>query len=132
MRSRRVVGHPSALDGALCISERAEPVLIQALVPQPAVEGLDEGIVHGFPGTAELDLHAVLMRPRVECLAPELGAVVHGDALWPPARDVQPLEDGHDARTARAHIDFDHRALARTRINEGQRTTRAAVSPRVP
>lgn len=93
-----VVAEAPLLDGALRISERQKPVLVQARVAQPAVERFDERVVDGFPGTTELELHAVLMRPGIERLAAELGPVVDGDALWEPARGAQPLEQGDDAR----------------------------------
>ncbi len=32
------------------VGKRQEPVRVQALAPEPAVEGLDEGIVRGLSG----------------------------------------------------------------------------------
>ena len=126
-----VVAEAPPLNGALRIGEGEKPVLVQALVPEPAVERLDEGVVHGLARTTELELHAVLMGPGVERLAPELRSIVHRDALRQPARATQSLEDRDDARTPEAHIDLDHRALAGARIHHGQRAERAPIGPRV-
>lgn len=78
-RSRVGPQATQALNSALCIDEREEPVLVQALVAKSAIERLDEGVVHRFPRAAELERHAMLMRPDIERLAPELRAVVHRD-----------------------------------------------------
>jgi hypothetical protein len=50
MRTFRVVLHPPGLDDGLRLLQRREPVLIEALVPEEAVEALGEGVVVGLPG----------------------------------------------------------------------------------
>ena len=39
---------------------------VQALVPKPAVEGLDEGIVGRLSGTGEVQRHLVHIGPLIE------------------------------------------------------------------
>ena len=56
----------------LRLIERGEPVLIQALLPQPAVEALDERIIGGLARAAEFQLHSVAVGPLVHCLRDQL------------------------------------------------------------
>lgn len=49
-----VVAEAPPLDGALRIGEREEPVLVQPFIAQPAVERLDERVVHRLARTTEL------------------------------------------------------------------------------
>ena len=113
MRAGRLVGHASALNRARRISQREEPVLGQALVSQPSVDGLDQGVVHGLAGSTELEPQAVLMRPRVQCFAPALRPVLDREALQEASRQSPPFKDRDDARAAQAHRRLDHRTRAR-------------------
>jgi hypothetical protein len=54
---------------------------VQALVAKTAVERLYEGIVAGFTRPAEVQRHAVLVRPAVECFRDELRPIVHANGL---------------------------------------------------
>jgi hypothetical protein len=73
----------------------------------------------------------MLMGPRVERLALELGPLVDREALWQPAGGSQALEDRDNSRRAQAHIDFDHRRLARVDIDERQEAEGAPIGPRI-
>ena len=72
-----VVAEAPLLDGALRVAEREEPVLIQALVAQPAVERLGVGVLHRLPGLDEVQRHAAAVCPLIEGLPSELGPGVH-------------------------------------------------------
>ena len=50
MRSDEVVIEAPALDDFACCGQAEEDVLIQALVPQPAIEAFDEGVLHRLAG----------------------------------------------------------------------------------
>jgi len=52
-----------------------------AFRPEASVEGLDEGIVQGFPWPGKVDLHTVEVGPLVEHLAGGLRAIVDPKAL---------------------------------------------------
>ena len=54
---------------------------IQALGPELAIEGLDEGIVGRFAGLAEVQHDALLIGPQVEVAGDELRALVDPDGL---------------------------------------------------
>jgi hypothetical protein len=58
---------------------RQASILVRAsLVPELAVEGLDEGVVHELAGADEVELDAAAVRPGVQRCAREFGAVVDG------------------------------------------------------
>ncbi len=64
------------------VIERDKPVLLQALLPQPAVEALDKCIVRWLTRSAEFQLHSVAIRPLVHRLRDEFTPVVDLDDLW--------------------------------------------------
>jgi hypothetical protein len=64
------------------VSKGEKPILIQALLPQSAVEAFDKSIVCKLSWPAELEFHAVMMSSGVERLGDELAAVVDFDRLW--------------------------------------------------
>jgi hypothetical protein len=57
----------------------------EALTSERAVEGLTDAVVHGFPGSADVELHAIPVRPVIERRRGELGTVVALDDRWEPA-----------------------------------------------
>ena len=58
-----------------------EPVLVEALIPQLAVEALDKGIVRGFSGSDMLQLNAFLSCPLMEEGAGKFRPIVHSKLL---------------------------------------------------
>ena len=65
------------LDLGSGIVQRQEPVGVQALVAQAAVEALDERIIGRLARAAEVERYAVLIGPAVQCLRDKLRAIVH-------------------------------------------------------
>ena len=59
-------------NGFSSMSYRYEPVLIQALVPELAVEALDISVLLRLPGLNEVQLQSLPVSPLVECLVGEL------------------------------------------------------------
>ena len=59
-----------------------EPVLVQALVAEAAVEALDVAVLHGSPGLDQDVPYAVALRPGDEGSAGELRAVVGSHGRW--------------------------------------------------
>jgi hypothetical protein len=76
VRASLVVVCPPFFDDLASVSEGEEPVFVQALVAQPAVEALDVGVLDGLAGIDEAQANTVLIGPLVEGLAGQLGAVV--------------------------------------------------------
>ncbi len=56
--------------------QRFEPMLIEVLVTELAVEALDVAVLHGSPGLDQDVANAVGLCPRREYRAGELGAIV--------------------------------------------------------
>src|SRR5262252_7481256 len=83
--SALIVVQAPRFDLGLRVGDRRELVHIQALVPEPPIERLDERVFNGLPGANEVELHAAAIRPVFERPRLELGAVIHGDGARPPA-----------------------------------------------
>ena len=65
MRAVLIVVDPSVFDGPPSVGEGEEPVLVQALVSEPAVEALDEAVLLGLPRVDEAQPDATLVGPLV-------------------------------------------------------------------
>src|ERR1700676_2986110 len=65
VRAHRVVVHPPGLDHLACVSEIHEPVLVQAFIPELAVEAFDECILCGLATLDEVQRHLVLIGPLI-------------------------------------------------------------------
>ncbi len=63
VRPEPVIVLPPALYLLSGIFDGQEPVHVQALVPEAAVKGLDEGIVHGLSRPREAQLYHVVVCP---------------------------------------------------------------------
>ena len=61
------------------VLERGEPVFVEALVAELAVEAFDVGVLRRFARLDQHQLHAVGLRPLVERPAGELGALIGSD-----------------------------------------------------
>ena len=82
-----IVLHSPLLHGLPPLLKRHEPVLLQALVPEPAIEALDTRVLHGLARRDKRKLHSPLIRPGVQGVADELGPVVRQQ----PVRQRTPL-----------------------------------------
>src|SRR5438034_9902729 len=74
-----VVVDPPFFNDLPGVNKSQEPVLVEALVPQAAVEALDEGVLDGLAGLDEAQTHAAFIGPLIERPASKLGAVVQRD-----------------------------------------------------
>ena len=63
MRALGIVVGPPSRDLLACIAERAEPVRVQALIPELAIEALDEGVLDRLAGLDEAQAQAGSLRP---------------------------------------------------------------------
>ncbi len=77
--------------------ERGEERLIQNLVPQPAVEALDEGVQRRLARRVVVPLDDLLLRRRQDRHAGELGPVLTDNHVRPAA----PSYDGVHLRATR-------------------------------
>src|SRR5690606_30878747 len=81
------------LDFLPCVVQTHEPVLVQALGPQPPVERLDEPVVRGLSTPAEVQPDMVQVCPLIQHPAGKLAPVVDPDLLRPPALASDPVQD---------------------------------------
>lgn len=92
MRSNLVVVSTPFLHFLAGVVKAQEPVLVQALGPELAVEGLDVRIVGGPAGPGEVQGHIPLIGPEIEVSGDELAAIVHPDHLrvgiWTPTTEA--------------------------------------------
>ena len=63
------------------LGQARKPMVVQALIPEPAVEALDERILRRFARLDQLELHAMLAGPLVQCLAGKFRPLVCPDRL---------------------------------------------------
>ncbi len=101
VRSLAVVVLPPGRDLPPGIFEIGEDLSVQALVAEAALEGLHEGILRGFAGGREVELHASFEGPGVEGLRGEFRSVVGSDDLG-KASSPGLLEKRRDPRAAEA------------------------------
>lgn len=76
VRPEMIVIDPPAFDLLPSVLERQEPVGIEALVPEAAVERLDERVVGRLAGTGVVHGHAVVVSPAIYRDRDELAAVI--------------------------------------------------------
>ena len=80
MRTEPVVVVPPRLDDFPRLRQGGEHVLVEALVAQPAVEALDERVLHRLARLDVMPADAV-GRPPEHCHAGEFGSAVRGEAV---------------------------------------------------
>ena len=76
MRPCLVIVPPPSSNLILRILQAHEPVLVQALLAQPAVKALQRGVVGWLSWPVGVELNAPLIGPFVHDLADELASVV--------------------------------------------------------
>ena len=103
----RVVLDPPRFDRLPHLLQRRDPVLIQALVPQPTIERLGNGIVRRFAGARERQLQPVALGPGIEGLGNELRAVVDSDPLGASTGSPAPFQHRHHPLAGHRAPDLD-------------------------
>lgn len=81
MRARGVVVIPPAPDLVAGVLQGPEPVQVEAFVPEPAVEGLDVGVLDGLAWLDEAQADAGALRPFEHRPAGAFGSIVEDDLL---------------------------------------------------
>src|SRR5262245_12582742 len=87
--------------------QRVEPLLVEAFLPDTAIERLDEGIVGRRTRTTERQFDALSVRPCVEGLGGELRTSVDLDHLGQAGARCCPLQDRHNPRSRERAIDLN-------------------------
>lgn len=112
-------------------SKTSEDVFIETLIPQPAVQTLDEGILDGFARVNELQPDAVVVRPRVEHPARKLRAGSHLEDLRQAPGVGQPVEHPDHSGPRQREVRLNHRALSRKLVHDRERPKAAPVAQAV-
>ena len=115
-----IIVPPKRIDFLLRVLQRREPMHVQTVETQASIEGFDHGVVRGLAAPAEVQDHAVGVRPQIHRGTDELGPVVAIDPLRQSALKPQPLECRRDIVATQALTDIDRQALARERVDDGQ------------
>ena len=74
-----IVVYPPRLAFSTCVGKVHEPVCVQTLRSEFAVQALDEGIVRRFAGTGKVELDAFHVGPEIKVLRDELRPLVDPD-----------------------------------------------------
>src|ERR1700712_1507211 len=107
-------------DGRSGLLQRLEPLFVQALVPELAVEALDVAVLHG-PSRLDQDVaDCVGVGPAHEGTARELRAVVgaHGQRVAP--EDGRLVKQPRDVLARDAPVHRDTHALVAEVVGDGQ------------
>lgn len=92
MRSDVLVVLSPRLDRRACVPKAGEPVQVQAVLAELAVEALDERILRRLTWLDEVQPDHSSSRPEEHRLAGQLGAVVADDGLWQRSGLGQPIQ----------------------------------------
>src|SRR5690606_2989284 len=131
VRPDPVVVGPPRLDRTPGISQRNEPMQVQALVPQRPVEAFDVAVLHGLARLNVVDLHPPGVRPRIERSARELAAVVGDHKLGRPPLGPAPLKHVDHPHGRKRRRPMKRQALPAELINHRQAPERATIRERV-
>ena len=71
-----VIVQPPFLEDAPGFGQENENMLIETLIPQPAIETFHETVIRRLPWAAVLQAHSMFLHPFVQCPTDELRAVV--------------------------------------------------------
>lgn len=77
------------------VGKRQEPVLVQALGPEPSVEDLDEGVVGGLAGPREVQSDALGIGPEIQVARDEFRPLADPDRPWIADSLAGPLQGRH-------------------------------------
>src|SRR5215469_16730194 len=107
MRARFVIVLPPLFDPLACVSQTAEPVLVQTLIAKAAVETLDVAVLHRASGLNRVPLDTLLVGPLIDGTTHELRSVVTADLPRQPAFLLQLFQYAHHSHPAQRGIDFN-------------------------
>src|SRR3977135_534523 len=131
MRAHLVVIDAPGLDDAPCLDERAEHVLVEALVAQLAVEALHEAVLHRLARRDVVPVDPALCRPAQHGVRGQLRAVVgHDHRRLTPDRH-QAIEHTHDPLAWQRRVDLYAQAPPRELVLDVEHTKAATALQRV-
>src|SRR6266404_1445526 len=132
VRPNRIVVQAPGFDDLACVSQAEEPVLVETLVAEPAVETLDVGILIRLARLDEVQPDAWGVGPCIEGPADELGSIVRDEHRRSRARLDEPLEHLDDSPAADRRVHFDRQAGPREVIHHRQKPDAIGRLPGCP
>ena len=121
VRAALVIVPSPGLDLGSGVGDGQEPVCVQALVAKATVERFYERIVGWFARSAEIQRHAVLVRPAVERLRDELWPIVHANGLGRAADRRDPCHRLDHLLALDPLVDVDRQRFAGEGVDDRQR-----------
>lgn len=91
--------------------KRGEPLLVQALISQFAVERFDMPVLSGSAKSDEVQLHLVLVSPNIKSLPTELGTVVDLNHLCFSSFEKEIIQNTDHSFAAEAGVSFNVQTL---------------------
>lgn len=104
-----------------------EPVLVEAFVPELAVEALDVGVLGGLARLDKDVLNTSCLHPCHEGSACELRSVVGSDGLWVAPEPRGLIQDAGDVCARHGQVHSDVYALTGEVIGDGQALDASAI-----
>jgi hypothetical protein len=121
MRPALVVVLAPRLDRPARFGQTAEPVFIEALVPQAPIETLHVSVLHRSSGLDIVPPDSLFVRPLVQGPAGELRSVVGADLSSQPAFHLQIIQYPRYPPTTQRGVHFDGQGFARKVVYDGGR-----------
>jgi len=122
MGSQGIVFMAPVIDEQAGFFEGAEPVLVEAVIAEGAVEGLDEGVLDGLAGLDVVEVNLAPLGPEVKRLARELRPVITGDGTGRSHRVTEGIEHIGHRGSPDGGIDMERQTLAGAVIHQSQAT----------
>lgn len=109
------------------IQETSEPKLIQALISESAIEGLDKGILDWLAGIDEVQIDMVVAGPDNHRFACKLWTVIYHDLFGQPSAPAQPLQNFNYPRAWNITRDLYFKAFSRAIVDDVERPKLTSV-----
>lgn len=104
-----VVVLPPLFKDASGFGQGHEDILVQAFIPQPAVETFHETLICRFPWSAVLQAHAMFLRPFIQGPASELRTIVRAKASRQMPFPAQAFQHLHHPLAGKRYIRLQYR-----------------------
>lgn len=127
----RVVVYPPGFDDAPGVTETVEEMLVQALVAQPAVEALDEGVLCRLSRRDVVPLNAGLAHPFQDRMTGQLRAIVGDDHLRSTPPGDEPGQFPGDPHAGQGDIDDHGQGFPGEVVDHAERAEPAAIAESV-
>lgn len=131
MRSNLVVVLPPGRDGVPGLRQRIEPLLVEAFVPELAVETLDITVLHRATRLYQDVTNPVGLRPCHESAAGEFGSVVGSHRTRMSTKQTRPIQQPGHILATDAIVSSDVHALVAKIVCHGQTLDAPAIGQAV-